>query len=125
MKNIPYPEKGDLLTKFDDSRFVTAVFNQIAKEFHKIGIALQFEITDLQSYQQFHQCIADELEVIFRSSKQRFNQLLYSIDLPENKVNQIVKHGVEPLKELSELILIRVSQKVYFRMHFDVNKSEK
>lgn len=121
MTNFNYPQKQDLIKKFDDSLFVSAVFAQVEKEFLKIGLALTFSEEDLLSFASFSARLSGELDAILQHSKQLFNQLLYSIDLQEEAVNRIIQHEIEPLPHLAELILLRSGQKVCFRMQYKAN----
>jgi hypothetical protein len=105
----------ELIASFDQSGFAEAVFSQLHKEFSKVGILIEFNAEDLETFPTFKKRLAEEIELIMRSSPNSINQLLYVSDLPEETVHAIFKTEIEPIETLAEMLLIRISQKIYYR----------
>lgn len=115
MKDTIIENHATLIESFGQSEFAKFVFSQLNKEFAKIGILIEFNDDDLLTFPKFKKRLTEEIELIMRTSPNSISQLLYVIDLPEQSVNDIFNTATEPIESLSEMLLIRIAQKVYFR----------
>ena len=115
MKDTIKGEKSDLIQSFEESKFAEAVFTQLQKEFYKVGVIIEFSNEELLSFPVFKKRLSEEIELIMRSSSNTINQLLYISDLPEQAIDKIFKTEIEPIETLAEMLLIRISQKIYYR----------
>ncbi|HZH86152.1 MAG TPA: hypothetical protein VFD77_02470 [Brumimicrobium sp.] len=115
MKDITTGKQSELIQSFEGSEFAESVFLQLHKEFAKVGILIEFNAEDLVSFSVFKKRLAEEIEVIMRASPNSINQLLYLSDLPEETVHAVFKNEIEPIETLAEMLLIRISQKIYYR----------
>lgn len=115
MNNSLEASESDLKKQLDNSDFATAVFNQLSKEFDKIGIDLAFNDDELQDYVHFKNRLSEEILAIIRGAPNRLNQLFYLSDLPEQQVNELFKTAAHPQQEIAELLLHRITQKVILR----------
>ena len=105
----------ELMQSFERSEFAELVFSQLNKEFGKVGILIEFSEEDLKTFPAFKKRLAEELELIMRASPNSISQLLYVSDLPEETVRDAFNTAPEPIEKLAEMLLIRVSQKIYYR----------
>ena len=118
MKDIEKPENSDLTKTFDENDFATDVFSQLSKDFAKIGVLIEFSDEELLTFETFKSRLSDEIELIMRSSPNRIDQLLYIADLPESKVKAVFRENVNPVAELSKMLLMRSAQKVNFKRQY-------
>jgi hypothetical protein len=61
--------------------------------------------------------IKDNLTFVMEKNESKTLQLFYTIDIPEKQFLSLVS-GENPIENLSEAILLREAQKVYFRMKY-------
>jgi len=115
MKETIFEKQSALIQSFESSNYAESVFLQLAKEFSKVGISIIFHPEDLSSFSTFKKRLAEEIEVVMRTSPNSINQLLYLADLPENSVDEVFKLEAEPIEELAEMLLLRIAQKIYYR----------
>jgi len=101
--------------------FKDEIFNQLVaqvnKDFSLIGIDFQFkEIITLKEFlQQFNSIIIELIDNNF----ELFLNLLYRIDLSENKIKTIIKNNSDSFyAKVSFEILKREWQKVWFRLNY-------
>ena len=115
MKDITTGKQAELIQSFEQSGFAELVFSQLNKEFAKVGILIEFTAEDLLTFPVFKKRLAEEIELIMRASPNSISQLLYVSDLPEQTVIDVFAKELEPIETLAEMLLIRISQKIYFR----------
>ncbi|HLV42188.1 MAG TPA: hypothetical protein VKY37_07910 [Brumimicrobium sp.] len=115
MKDIKIEKQAELILSFEESSFAQAVFAQLYKEFEKVGILIEFNSEDLLTFPTFKKRLADEMELIMRASPNSINQLLYVTDMPEQTVIDVFNTETEPIETLAEMLLFRISQKIYYR----------
>lgn len=118
MDEIKQPTQEELTLYLREETFADQVFQQLVKEFIKIGIEIQLQKSDFVTLEQFNKRLGEELELLANNAKSNFNQLLYLSDLPENKVNDIFELSENPMEELAHLLLIRTAQKIYLRKKY-------
>ncbi len=104
---IRYEKSLDLLSQ---------VVAQINKDFQLNGFEVEFSGQGETAYQELTEQITPVIEYLIEKQPDRFWNLLYSIDLSENKVKKAL-FGAEPdsIQQLTDLILKRELQKVVIR----------
>ncbi len=104
---IRYEKNLDLLSQ---------VVSQINKDFQLNGFEVEFSGQGETAYQELTEQITPVIEYLIEKQPDRFWNLLYSIDLSENKVKKAL-FGAEPdsIQQLTDLILKRELQKVVIR----------
>lgn len=109
--------KNEIIQRFSIPDFVEKTKNQIRKEFLKVGVSipLKEEIKDKDSLVSD---LKDELNAIIDQHPQLLAQLFYSIDLPEEKVKNVMNSNEDITENIAELILFRSAQKVYIKEMF-------
>ena len=99
-----------------DTKLLSEVIAQLEKDLSESNpdlISLNFENVD-----QLIEAVADLLWELHSRSQQSLFNLLYRIDLPENKVEETVNSEGFDWSLLAELILKRELQKVVIRRHY-------
>jgi len=119
MENLP-------LSKDDFSRYERSVnllqdvVAQINKDFRLNGFEVEFSGQGETAYQELSGQLAPVIDYMLEHQAEKFWNLIYSIDLNESKVKQIL-FGDDEMKnaigQLTDLILKRELQKVVIR-HF-------
>lgn len=94
------------------------VVNQLNKDFQLNGFEVEFSGKGESAYQELTNQLVPVIDYMLEHQTDRFWNLLYSIDLNENKVKEAL-FGVDTnsLQLLTDLILKRELQKVVIR-HF-------
>jgi septation ring formation regulator EzrA len=119
MENLP-------LSKTDFDRYernvalLQEVVAQINKDFRLHGFDVNFSGEGETAYRELSDQLAPVIEYMLENQTETFWNLVYSIDLNETKVKQILfgKEGVDnAIGQLTDLILKRELQKVVIR-HF-------
>ena len=98
--------------------FVLKTQQQIHKDFAKFNLDFPENfIFEPFLKEQIELAIQDNLAIIIKSGETKLMQLLYTIDIPEEKFLQITQ---DPnfMQVLSEMILKREAMKVYFRSKY-------
>ena len=109
-----YPRQN-LLLKED---FILKTQQQIHKDFAKFNLDFPENfIFEPFSKEQIELAIQDNLAIIIKSGEIKLMQLLYKIDIPEEKFLQITQDS-NFIHLLSEMILKREALKVYFRSKY-------
>lgn len=122
MEDFPISNQKELIYLFEEEEFAKKVLVQIQKEFLKVGIQLEFSANDLSTYGHFTKKLAQEIHLLFESSSQRFQQLLYVSDLPENLVKNILREAKDPALQLGYVLALRIAQKIFFREQYKKGK---
>jgi len=119
MENLP-------LSKDDFSRYERSVnllqdvVAQINKDFRLNGFEVEFSGQGETAYQELSGQLAPVIDYMLEHQAEKFWNLIYSIDLNESKVKQILFGDDEmenAIGQLTDLILKRELQKVVIR-HF-------
>lgn len=115
MEKFPKSNHTELVSSFQERDFAAKVFNQLQREFQKIGLEVDFEEADYSSYESFLEKLEKELSLVLDHSPSLFQQLLYISDLPEHEIANIFSEAPNPTQEISKLLLIRIARKVYYQ----------
>lgn len=121
MEHIPQPK--DYLHKIEILRLVA---QQIEKDFGEAS--LEIEITDKpeDTFPDILSQMADQIKVLIDLNPANFFQLLYRIDLSENKIKKAITEDQRDAKlVIAEQILLREMQKVLFRLQYSNNPAHK
>ncbi len=109
---------GDWIFDMIPDDFVLKTQQQIHKDFAKFNLDFPENfIFEPCSKEQIELVIQDNLAIIIKFGETKLMQLLYTIDIPEEKFLQITQ---DPnfMQVLSEMILKREAMKVYFRSKY-------
>lgn len=109
--------KNEIIQRFSIPDFVEKTKNQIRKEFFKVGVSIPIK-EDIKDKDSLVLDLKDELNAIIDQHPQLLAQLFYSIDLPEEKVKNVMNSNEDITRNIAELILFRAAQKVYTREKF-------
>ncbi|MCF8275209.1 MAG: hypothetical protein K9J17_00625 [Flavobacteriales bacterium] len=96
------------------------VVAQINKDFRLNGFDVAFSGSGDTAYQELSSQLAPVIDYMLEHQTETFWNLIYSIDLNENKVKRILfgdDENIDAIHELTDLILKRELQKVVIR-HF-------
>lgn len=121
-----YPNLQDIPTQLDaaaELAFLT--IEQIKKDFLNNGLEIRLEGGEQPTYDILKQELARVLDWLFENDSQKLMQLLYRIDLPEQKLNDALSSSrEEAVSELiASLIVRREAQKVIIRKYYQNNTS--
>jgi hypothetical protein len=105
------PEKINELNS-SNHKFIVALKEQVNKDLAKVG-NFGFETSDFQ----LNEWITVLASVLNRMNDHELDQFLYVVDLPENWSRHL-KQSENPVEQLSEAVLQREWQKIYFRIKF-------
>lgn len=97
------------------------VVGQINKDFRLQGFEVTFSGSGETAYQELSEQLKPVIEYMLENQTEKFWNLIYGIDLSENKVRQILfgkEENIDAIQELTNLILKRELQKVVIRLHY-------
>lgn len=107
----------EIIPYLEEATFARKTCEQLNKEFERVGIALNIDTSNHdKNYILKHLSI--ELTLISEHQSNLFAQLIYSIDLHEQEVNQIIQTSANVMEDIAHAILVRVAQKIYLRERF-------
>jgi hypothetical protein len=107
-----------LLTFFDQAEFVENTKSQIVKDFSRLQIECDSVLVEkAKTHDEFVQLISNALLEVMELGESQLLQLLYLIDLPEEKFLSLLGKP-ELLQTLAYEILKREAQKVYLRTKY-------
>jgi hypothetical protein len=112
----------ELIRQLNESAFAKATFNQLRKDFERVGVALTFSDEVLQDAGSFSTFLSSEIATIMDQAPHLLSQLFYIADLPENQVNQLLNESENPQRALSEALLRRAAQKVIYRQKYKLGE---
>lgn len=97
---------------------------QIKKDFETNGLAIQLAIEQNPSYPEICTAMEQVLDWLFERDRQKLMQLLYRIDIPEQKLKEALEgNSSSPVVELlAALIVRREAQKVIIRHYYQQNR---
>lgn len=104
---------ADLHLRFKIDSFVQKTIEQLNKDLALAGLDWQFQLTDKSEIPQIIEGLNQKFRELSVSQNQALNQLLYTIDLPEDLFTSD--------ENLAELILRREAYKVYLREKFSTS----
>lgn len=121
LDSIPQPK--DYLHKIEILKLVA---QQIEKDFAEANIQIEITETPEKAFSEILKQISQQLYWLLNHNNTKLYQLLYRIDLSEQKLKKIM---VEDLRDTShviaEQILLREFQKVLFRLQYSNNPNLK
>lgn len=93
---------------------------QIKKDFETNGLEIQLSINNQPSYQDICGAMTEVLDWLFERDRQKLMQLLYRIDIPEQKLKNALEgnSSASVTELLSALIVRREAQKVIIRNYY-------
>lgn len=107
-----------LLHIFKDEKALILLQKQLAKDFafSQIEFPTDFE-EHVYELEKLFKLIEEKLVQILEKGERQTLQLLYTIDIPEKKFLSLL--GTENIaRSLTQLILEREAQKIYFRLKY-------
>lgn len=107
----------EIIQRLQEADFAEHTCNQVEREFLKVGLALKL-VPPFSDLEHITVIIEREIETLLEQHPQLLAQLFYSMDLPEQQVNEIMMHATHVAYSLSEKIIRRCAQKVYLRQKF-------
>ena len=97
---------------------------QIKKDFDLYGMEIHFSGDKNSAYEELTSQISPHIESLLNSNYEKFLNLLYRIDVPENKLLQIIMKSSDiRIQEISDLIIKRELQKVVIRAFYKENEN--
>lgn len=103
---------------FANEDFVLKTQQQIHKDFAKFNLEFRENfIFEPWTKEDIELAIEEKLAIIIKMGETKLMQLLYTIDIPEEKFLSLTQE-VNFIQILSEAILKREAMKVYFRSKF-------
>ena len=97
------------------------VVAQVNKDFRLQGFDVEFSGTGETAYQELSDQLKPVIEYMLENQTEKFWNLIYGIDLSENKVRGILfgnDEQTDAIRALTDLILKRELQKVVIRLHY-------
>lgn len=106
---------NEIIERLQENKFATDTFEQLKKDFLRVGIVLELPDEILKNPKDFLEYLTKEVELIMNEAPHLLTQLLYIADLPESQVSQLFEEAEQPHRSLSEALLRRSAQKVLYR----------
>lgn len=99
---------------------IQATILQIEKDFLQNGLELSWSKSDITSVAQLATQLTEVFEWLLERDEQRLLQILYRIDLGEEKLQSAMRNNVDQSLAalLSKMVLLREAQKVIIRHHY-------
>lgn len=97
------------------------VVTQINKDFRLQGFDVEFSGEGETAYRELSEQLAPVIDYMLENQTDKFWNLIYGIDLNENKVKQILfgdEGALDAIGQLTDLILKRELQKVVIRLFY-------
>ena len=120
MEDLPLPASD--FERYERSVWLLkAVVDQINKDFRLQGFEVEFSGTGDTAYQELSEQLKPVIEYMLEYQTEKFWNLVYGIDLSENKVRSILfgnDEQTDAIRALTDLILKRELQKVVIRLHY-------
>ncbi|MCC5922625.1 MAG: hypothetical protein JJT77_02470 [Crocinitomicaceae bacterium] len=102
---------------FNEQKFRESTIKQLKNEFLKVGLDLEIS-SEIVEKEVLLSILAQEIIVIQDQAPHLLAQLLYSFDLPENKVVEAFDVPQDAPHLLANAMLWRAAQKVYLKAKF-------
>ena len=99
-----------------NKKMVQATLAQIQLDFAKFNLIIQ--IKDNFSLVELENGVENQLLNLTLNSPHKIPQLIYTIDLPEEIFNEIIRYSENVNSDLSKCIVVREAMKVYLRTKF-------
>ena len=115
--NNPAPGNTAIEKYRHDLEVIRNTALQVIKDFELLGIEITFSGNEHSAYEELKAQIIPALTNLYKEKYSTFNELLYRIDVNENKVQQILRNSSKEnqAEELSKLVLEREFIKVLLK----------
>ena len=110
----------NLTPYFNKLEYLRATAVQIQKDFDLVGLTIAFSGNEANAFNELLYQLSPIIDNLLDRNYNGLLNLLYRIDIPENKVAQLsVQNDFQSLAEaLSDLIIRRELQKIVIRKHY-------
>ncbi|MDX1445320.1 hypothetical protein [Lishizhenia sp.] len=107
----------ELKHQFSNIQYFEQLRAQVEKDFALVGLQVDFsKCSDLEKLEKH---LLEDLRYFSINQAQALVQLFYSIDLNENRLEQMLQDGQDNYyRQLAQAILQREAQKVILRIHY-------
>jgi len=109
-------QQKNLHDQWSNQLFIDATLAQIQIDFAKFNALLQinnpFTLSELELE------VEHQLNKISNHSPEKIPQLIYTIDLPEEIFNEIIRYSESVNTDIAKCIVVREAMKVYLRTKF-------
>lgn len=113
-------EPGTALEQLRNNAQLTALtVGQIAKDFQSVGIDVQSLISADLSYEALESLVCNLIQQLHATQPEKFQRLLYTVDLPESDVKRISK-SQHFYVDLSQMIIKREFFKILIRTSYQM-----
>lgn len=104
----------------NDAAIITETAAQVEKDFASNGIDISFSGNSFTAYDKLFPQVKAVVKNLLENNRGKFAQLLYTIDLSEQKVNHIFSENTftDSVEKITQFILERELFKVITRKHF-------
>jgi hypothetical protein len=105
---------------FNDTVIILQTAEQIKKDFVLFDFPIHFSGNPSTAYDELFEQVRPAIQKIANSNIEKFNHLLYRIDIPENDLKEVYKINSQDVMYdvLTNLILKREMMKVCYRHYF-------
>lgn len=97
---------------------ITQTANQIIKDFNWYGMAITFTGIESTAYDELFNQIEPYIDKMLQHENEKLMQVLYHIDVSENKIGDATSEHEKQSALLTRLIIMRELQKVVTRNYF-------
>lgn len=122
MSHLPSFTESDLQAYYRRVDLINQTAQQIIKDFEWYGMVIKFSGHEENAYNELFRQIAPEIEKLLNTNSEKLMEVLYRIDVNEQKVESAVakagERNIKTSEALSELIIQRELQKVVTRNYF-------
>ena len=110
----------DISNYKNDAEIINQTASQVEKDFASNGIAISFSGNSFSAYDELFPQVKSAVKDLLENNRSKFSQLLYTIDLSEQKANEIFADNKfhDSVEKISHFILERELLKVITRKHF-------
>lgn len=116
-----YPNLQDIPQQLDaTTELAILTIAQIKKDFLSNGLEIRLEADEHPTYEKLKSELSAVLDWLFENDSQKLMQLLYRIDLPEQKLNEALAAARDEAVSalIAALIVQREAQKVIIRKFY-------
>ena len=112
--------RTDISVYKDNAEIIGKTAKQVEKDFASNGIEISFSGNTFTAYNELFPQVKVVVKNLLENNRTKFYQLLYTIDLSEQKANEIFGSNSFPdaVEKITQFILERELLKVITRKHF-------
>lgn len=107
---------NELFSEVDKTNLVQKLIDQLNKDFRLIGTDYHFEENLIPNEIFLH--LQNIIEIMLQNKFDDFLNLLYRIDIDENRIKEIIDTSNDVINQISFLILKREWKKVWFNTFY-------